>query len=241
MRWATRARVAESARRLIRVIGRHSVRPVTATCAALLAIVALGLVLGCAPPTPGHGTGATGGVGATSVTAPTATGTAVPCPTAAGTGSAASAPQQQQRLAAAVVAVVGKVELVPCFDTAYTAADDTAMVTVTLAGYVPTTPAAIAAAQERTKLLCFQVQQAVWTRSGVALRAATVAIAGPYLDPYIGLTTAPYASVYLTARTAATFAWAQLSPDSAWGRYDATFLRPGFNPSDGQPTATSTP
>jgi hypothetical protein len=111
------------------------------------------------------------------------------------------------------------------------------MVTVTIAGLVPTTPAAIAAAQERSKVLCFQAQQAVWT-SGVALSAATVAVVGPWLDPYAGLTTTPYASAHLTAQTAATFVWATLSPDSAWGKYDATFLRPGFNPTDGQPTAS---
>jgi hypothetical protein len=126
---------------------------------------------------------------------------------------------------------------VPCLATAYAAADRTATVTVTLGGLVPTTSAEIAAAQERSKVLCFQAQRAVWT-SGVALNAATVAVLGPYLDPYLGPTTAPYASAYLTTRTAATFAWSTLSPDSAWGQYDSTFLRPGFNPSDGQPTPT---
>lgn len=69
---------------------------------------------------------------------------------------------------------------------------------------------------------------------------ATAAVAGPYLDPYAGPTTAPYASAYLKAGAAATFAWAALSPDSAWRRYDATFLRLGFNPTDGQHTSTST-
>ncbi len=194
--------------------------PVRAACGALLGMLALGLALGC---TPTHGTGATGGTAA----APTAT--AVPCPTATGTASA-----PQQRLAAAVAAAVGPV---PCLDTAYTAADRTATVTLTIAGLVPTTPAAIAAALERSKVLCFQAQQAVWT-SGVALSAATVAVVGPYQDPYVGQTTAPYASAHLTARTAATFAWAKLSPDSAWGKYDSTFLRSGFAPTDGQPTAT---
>jgi hypothetical protein len=217
MRWAA-ARVATlvAERRL-----SHR-RPVRAACGALLGMVALGLLLGCAPA---HGTGAT--VGATHATAPTST--ALPCPTATETASA-----PQQRLAAAVAAIVGPV---PCLDTAYSAADRTAMVTVTIPGLVPTTPAAIAAAQERSKVLCFQAQQAVWT-SGVALSAATVAVVGPYLDPYVGLTTAPYASASLTARTAATFAWATLTPESAWGKYDATFLRPGFDPTDGQPTAT---
>ena len=111
------------------------------------------------------------------------------------------------------------------------------MVTVTIAGLVPTTSAQVAAAQERSKVLCFQAQHAVWT-SGIGLRAATVAIVGPYLDPYVGPTTAPYASAYLTSQTAANFAGAALSPDSAWGKYDSTFLRPGFNPMDGEPAAT---
>ena len=189
----------------------------------LLGLFALGLVLGC---TPTHGTGTSAG------TTPAAT--AVPCasPTATSTASA-----QQQRLAAAVASAVGRV---PCLDTTYSAADRAAMVTVTIAGSVPTTSAQIAAAQERSKVLCYQAQQAVWT-SGVALNAATVAVVGPYLDPYIGPTTAPYASAYLTARTAATVAWTTLTPESAWGKYDSTFLRPGFDPSDGQPTATSSP
>ena len=111
------------------------------------------------------------------------------------------------------------------------------MVTVTIAGLVPTTSAQVAAAQERSKVLCFQAQRAVWT-SGIGLRAATVAVVGPYLDPYVGPTTAPYASAYLTSQTAANFAGAALSPDSAWGKYDSTFLRPGFNPMDGEPAAT---
>jgi len=114
------------------------------------------------------------------------------------------------------------------------------MLTLTIAGLVPITSAAIAAAQERSKVLCFEAQHAIWT-SGVALKAVTVAILGPYLDPYDGLTTQPYASTYLTARTATTFTWAKLSADSAWGKYDSTFLRQGFDPTDGQPTPTATP
>lgn len=209
MRWAD----APVARR--RLTSRRPVGSGRAAGGALLGVLALGLLLGCAPA---HQIGAT---------APTAT--AVPCPAATGTASA-----QQQRLAVAVAAVVGRV---PCLDTAYTVADRTAMVTVTIGGLIPTTPAQIAAAQQRGKVLCFQAQQAAWT-SGVALSAVTVAVAGPYQDPYVGPTTAPYASAYLTARTATTFAWATLSPDGAWGKYDSTFLRPGFDPTDGEPTAT---
>lgn len=249
--WTAGARVAESACRLFRLLRQRPVKAAFEACGALLGLVALVLVLGCAP-TPGpHGTGrvgATGGAGASTTTTAAPTATSLPCPTATtatgtgtgtGTGSTASPPApQQQQLAAAVAAGVGNAGPGLCLDTTYTAADRTAMVTVTIAGLVPTTPAAIAAAQERSKVLCFQAQQAVWTRSGVALRAATVAVVGPYLDPYDGLTTVPYASASLTARTAVTFAWANLSPDSAWGKYDATFLRPGFDPTDGQPTAT---
>lgn len=213
------ARAAVAKRRTIR---QHPMRVARVACGALFGMMALGLGLGCAPA---QGTSATGG--ASPGTAPMAT--AMPCPTPTGTASA-----EQQRLATAVAAVVGRV---PCLDTAYAEADRTAMVTVTIAGLVPTTSAQIAAAQERSKVLCFQAQHAVWT-SGIALSAATVAIVGPYLDPYVGPTTAPYASVYLTSQTAANFAWAALSPDSAWGKYDSTFLRPGFNPTDGEPTAT---
>src|SRR5579884_482082 len=213
MRWAD-ARTAEC-RLLRRGRGR-------AACGALLGTLTLGLVLGCAPA---RGSGATGTT--TPVTEPTAA--TVACP-----ASTATTSEAQRRLAAAVAAAVGPV---PCLVTTYSAADRTATVTVTLAGLVPTTPSAIAAAQERSKVLCFEAQQAVWT-SGVALSAATVAVAGPYLDPYDGLTTAPYASAYLTSRTAAAFAWAALSPDAAWGKYDSAFLRPGFDPADGQPTPT---
>ncbi|HEX6798535.1 MAG TPA: hypothetical protein VF116_12570 [Ktedonobacterales bacterium] len=217
MRWAWAGALV----REFRAIHRRSESPVRVACGALVALLALGLVLGC---TPAHGTGATGGT--TLATTPATT--AVPCPTPTGTASA-----EQQRLAAAVAAAVGRV---PCLDTAYSAADHTAMVTVTIAGTVPTTAAAIAAAQERGKVLCFQAQQAVWT-SGVALSAATAAVVGPYLDPYDGPTLAPYASAYLTARTAGSLVWATLSPDSAWAKYDSTFLRQGFDPTDGEPTA----
>jgi hypothetical protein len=211
-------------RAVVRVAERRQIRGrrVSTACGAVLGMLALGLMLGCAP-SPGNAATADGSP------ATAATATAVPCPTATGT---ASAPQQQ--LAAAVAAGVGSV---PCLDTAYTAADRTASVTITIAGRVPITRAEIAAAQERSKVLCFQAQRAAWT-SGVALSAATVLVAGPYLDPYEGLTTAPYASAKLMARTAATLAWATLSPDSAWGKYDSTFLRPGFDPTDGQPTTT---
>lgn len=195
-------------------------RRAKAACGAPLAVLGLVLLLGCAP------TQATGAA-ATPTAVPAAT--PVPCPTPAGTPSAT-----QQRLAGAVSAAVGAV---PCLDTAYRAADRTAMVTVTIGGLVPTTPAAIAAAQERVKVLSFQAQRALWT-SGVALTGATVAVLGPYLDPYNGPTIAPYASAYLVARTAATLSWDTLSPDIAWTKYNATYLRPGFDPADGVPTPT---
>lgn len=191
-------------------------RAVVAACGALLGTLALGLLLGCAPT---HGTGAT--------VAATPTATSMPCP------AATEASVAQRRLATAVTAVVGSV---PCLDIAYKAADHTATVTVTIAGNVPISPAEIAAAQERGKTLCFQAQRAAWV-SGVALSAVTVVVVGPYMDPYAGLTTAPYAATYLTVRTAAGFAWANLSPDSAWGKYDSTFLQSGFYPTDGRPTA----
>jgi hypothetical protein len=207
---------------------RRQSRSARAACGALLGPVAfafvLAFVVGCAP-TPA--TSATVRVTPTSV--PTAT--AMPCPTPAGTTSAT-----QTRLAAAVAAAVGSV---PCLDTAYQPRDHTALVTVTIGGLVPTTPTAIAAAQERAKVLSFQAQRALWT-SGVSLTGATVAVLGPYLDPYNGPTIAPYTSAYLTAHTAATFAWANLSPDTAWTKYNSTFLRPGFAPADGVPTPTPT-
>lgn len=195
-------------------------RAVVAACGALLGTLALGLLLGCAPT---RATGATGT--STPMTSPTAT--SVPCP------AATEASAAQRRLATAVSAMVGSV---PCLDIAYKAADRSATVTMTIAGRVPISPADIAAAQERGKTLCFQAQRAAWV-SGVALSAVTVVVVGPYMDPYAGLTTAPYAATYLTGRTAASFAWANLSPDSAWGKYDSTFLQSGFYPTDGRPTA----
>lgn len=198
--------------------------PARAAYIAPLSVLAIALMLGCAPSP---------GIASTtpSASAPTATATPIPCPTPTGSPSAT-----QQRLATAVATAVGSV---PCLDTAYQAQDHTAMVTITLGGLVPTTTADIAAVQERVKVLCFQAQRALWT-SGVPLTGATVAVLGPYLDPYNGPTIAPYASAYLVAHTAATFAWANLSPDSAWAKYTSTFLRPGFAPADGVPTPTPT-
>jgi hypothetical protein len=203
---------------------RHPATRAIRTGTALSALLASMLVLGCAPAS-----GARAPATRTPGVAPTPT--SLPCPPAT-TGP--STPEQQ-RLAAAVLAAAGADA--HCLDTTYGAQDRTATVTVTVAGLVPTTTAAIAAAQELSKVLCFRAQQALWT-SGVALSGASVLVLGPILDPYVNETLAPYASADLGARTAATFTWAQLSPDAAWGRYDNVFLRVGFNPQDGVPTPT---
>jgi hypothetical protein len=99
-------------------------------------------------------------------------------------------------------------------------------------GLVPTSDADIAAAQERVKTICFEVEQALWTSSTTPLSQVNVAVLGPVLDQYAFLTTQAYSSVLLKAATAAHFTWSTLTPDTAWAKYDSNYLRADYSDVD---------
>jgi hypothetical protein len=114
--------------------------------------------------------------------------------------------------------------------TTYQAVDDTVKVVAVVAWCQDWNPD-FGKAQERAKLICFQVQQALWT-SGIPLRDATVIVDGPaqdeeYGQPFISA----YGVAYLKSATAATFNWTTLNPDRSWDLYDLVFLRPRAIPS----------
>lgn len=109
-------------------------------------------------------------------------------------------------------------------------------VTVTVGGAVPLTDQQISAAQELTKTLSLREQQAMW-ESGVTLKNVKVMVFGPTQDEYADIIAQPYGSSVLDAATAASFAWANLSADSAWDRYDSVYLRPTFDLVDDVPVA----
>ncbi|HEX8033502.1 MAG TPA: hypothetical protein VF510_06625, partial [Ktedonobacterales bacterium] len=109
-------------------------------------------------------------------------------------------------------------------------------------GDVPVTASEIAAAQERTKALCFQVQRAVWT-SGITLREVTVLVRGPTFGDYGDQYVDGYGTAVLEEATAKTLAWATLNADGAWERYDRVWLRPNYKPNwhyGAPPAATPT-
>ena len=120
--------------------------------------------------------------------------------------------------------------------TAYDAQAASVTVTVTLGGAVPLTDQQISAAQELTKAISLREQQAMWG-SGVTLKEAKVMVFGPTQDEYANIVAQPYGSVVLDAATAANLAWAKLSADSAWDRYDSVYLRPTFDVVDDVPVA----
>src|SRR5690242_2340885 len=62
-------------------------------------------------------------------------------------------------------------------ETTYDARAHALTLVATLEGVVPRTPTEIAAAQERSKVLCFQAQRTVWT-SGIALNRVTITLLG---------------------------------------------------------------
>jgi hypothetical protein len=76
----------------------------------------------------------------------------------------------------------------------------------------------------------------LWT-SGVALQQATVIVFGPVLDEYDNLTTDVYGASVLNGPTATRLDWATMTADSAWDRFDGTFLRPSFGVVDSVPGA----
>jgi hypothetical protein len=113
--------------------------------------------------------------------------------------------------------------------TTYDGQKQTLSVTATVGWTSDITIADIAKSQERAKTLCFQVQRALWT-SGVTLKEATVTVLGPVQDDYADMILDAHGVAELSAKTAAGFDWAALTPDSAWSRYDSVWLRATYQP-----------
>lgn len=120
--------------------------------------------------------------------------------------------------------------------TVYSAHDGIVKITVTVGGAVPLTKQQIGVAEEMTKSICRQEQQAIWA-SSVSLEHVTVTVMGPTQDEYADIVAQVYGSVRLDAPTATNFDWANLSADSAWDRYNTVYLRPTFDVVDDVPTA----
>lgn len=105
------------------------------------------------------------------------------------------------------------------------------VVTITISGIVPGTQADISAAQERVKTLCYQALQTLVT-NGETTGEVTIVVVGPLLDEYANRVNDVYGSAIVEPRTAARLNWLQLTPDSAWPRYDHVYLRDYFYPVD---------
>lgn len=128
-------------------------------------------------------------------------------------------------------------------ETTYDAQRQTVKVTGTLGGEVPVTASEVAAAHERTKALCFQVQRALWA-SGITLHEVTVLVRGPTFDDYGNQYLESYGTAVLGAATAGRLTWATLSADSAWEHYDSVWLRANYEPNwyyGAPPASTPTP
>ena len=112
-----------------------------------------------------------------------------------------------------------------------TALGDNGAVTVTVTvGWTPRIGIGdIAKEQERVKAICFREQQALWT-SGLPLHSADVVVLGPVQDDYADMTLDAHAEARLSATTAASLAWASLTPDTAWSKYDSVWLRATYQP-----------
>jgi hypothetical protein len=102
-----------------------------------------------------------------------------------------------------------------------------ALITGTVSNAVPRTPAQISAAQEKVKMLCFQVQRALWS-SGISLQEITVTILGPVFDDYFDQIISWYGTASLEAGAAAQVDWRNLTVDAAWNRFQRTQLRVDF-------------
>jgi hypothetical protein len=130
-------------------------------------------------------------------------------------------PTTEQRISALVEQAIGKNAAQNT--TAYDGTAETVNVITTV-----TTFSTVNAAQEIVKVLCFQVQEALWT-SGIPLKQVNVTVEGPVHDVYGNLSTSGYGGALLNAGTATKLAWTTLSADSAWGRYDSMWLTPTYN------------
>ena len=125
-------------------------------------------------------------------------------------------------LASVVAPAVGS--LAQSIVTEYDTGAQQAKITLTV-GAAPN----VATAQARVMSLSFQVQQAVWA-SNPALHEVKVIVLGPIRDDYANIIDDAYGVSDVLAPTAAKLSWSALTPASAWGRYDSTWLRPSYSP-----------
>ena len=140
-------------------------------------------------------------------------------------------PTAEQRVAALAQRAAG-LPAQSVVATLNSAGDETLTLIATIGGPVPGTKAEIAAAQERSKTICFQIERAVWTSAmpaGITQGEVKAVVVGPIYDDYADLTSGPYAAADLKAATARQLDWAHLTPDAAWDVY-AAFLRPAYRP-----------
>lgn len=106
--------------------------------------------------------------------------------------------------------------------TSYDTSTQQANITVTIAAAPD-----VAAGQARVMTLCFAVQKAVWA-SNPSLREVKVIVIGPIHDDYGDIIDAPYGTSDVFAPTAAKLQWNALTPESAWSRYDNTWIRVAY-------------
>jgi hypothetical protein len=178
------------------------------------------------------GCGASTGSGRTGGGTPTPRATVIP-PTYTANPLTPTPTTEEQHLNALVRQTigVGAVQI----QTTYNAVDGATDVEITysqvvpIKGLVPTQAVDIAAAQERVKTICFEVEQALWASGTTPLSQINVSVLGPVLDQYANLTNQAYGSVLLKAATAAHFAWSTLTPDVAWDKYDNNYLRADYS------------
>ncbi len=125
----------------------------------------------------------------------------------------------------------------------YQQSQEKVLVTGTVSGNIPRTPAQIGASQENVKALCFRIQRALWT-SNVPVQDVTVMILGPVYDDYDDQVISWYGTADLGAKAASGFDWTRLSADKAWNMFDNTSLREAYAPFEGwgvTPVPTSSP
>ena len=108
--------------------------------------------------------------------------------------------------------------------TEYDTSAQQAQITLTV-GAAPT----VTAAQARVMALSFQVQRAVWA-SNPALHEVKVIVLGPIRDDYANIIDDAYGVSDVFAPTAAKLSWNALTPETAWNRYDSTWLRSSYKP-----------
>lgn len=146
-------------------------------------------------------------------------------PTVSGCLPAGAGATTQDHLAQQACQAVGN--LAQSVLTVYDPNADSVKITVGVGGTVPNTDQKVSAAQELTKMIAYQEQQAMWA-SGVALKQVTVTVMGPTQDEYANIIAQPYGAAVLDAPTAKRLDWMRLSADSAWHAYDIVFLRPYY-------------